>query len=355
MPKEQQITVTCGSIKREYLVVYRDDPPERAEAVHFFQEHAASLFPSMEIPLEVEEMPIKDANAYLRRHPIQEKWTLLTVSGENPIHDDDLARLQHLSEIRHVKIFSNKITDAGVKHLLCLRNLTHLVLYSNRVTDDCLKVIRTMHSLTSLDMQMASKVSREAVLATVDAMPWLVDAWPPPDPVRLAECQRRSQLSRPAPSNQVDQPQPITALRYVDLSRKPLPRPLAELFEKDDIERLDMIHCGLEVLPEAIGRLTQLRTLYANWGRLTDLPSSIGLLTNLEALWLNDNRLTGLPSSFRGLSRLKKLSLDDNQLVHFPPAILDLIQLEELRMSGNRVSTLPNEIGNLTELRILSL
>jgi len=84
MPREQTITVTRGSVRREYLVVYRDDPPERAEAVRFFQEHADSLFPSMAIPPEVEEMPIQEANAYLRRHRIQEQWDLLTVAGEDP-------------------------------------------------------------------------------------------------------------------------------------------------------------------------------------------------------------------------------------------------------------------------------
>src|SRR5262249_5389308 len=274
------------------------------------------------------------ANAYLRRHPIEERWSLLTVGRDSLIHDGDLIRLRHLQEITHVKLSSDRITDAGVKHLLLLPHLTHLLVYSSRVTDESLGVIRQLRSLVSLDIQASPNVSREAALAAIEAMPWLQDAWPPPDPVRLAECQRRSLLSRgdgaerSGPSGQRVQPARETPLRYVDFARRPLARPPAELFEKDDIERLDFIHCGLEELPDAIGRLTQLRTLYANWDRLTKLPDTIGRLVNLEALWLNNNQLTALPTSFRLLTGLKKLALDDNRLDRFPEAILELKQLE---------------------------
>jgi hypothetical protein len=85
MPREQQITVAGGTVRREYLVVYRDDPPERAEAVRFFREHAECLFPAIAIPREVERMPIEEANAHLRRHPIQEQWSLLTIGRQSPI------------------------------------------------------------------------------------------------------------------------------------------------------------------------------------------------------------------------------------------------------------------------------
>ncbi|HYT87588.1 MAG TPA: leucine-rich repeat domain-containing protein [Gemmataceae bacterium] len=361
MPREQQITVTRGTVRREYVVVYRDDPPERHEAVQFFQKHADCLFPDMAVPPEVAAMPIKEANAYLRRHPVQERWSLLTIGRQDPIRDADLARLRHLPEISHVKIFSDQITDAGVKHLLFLDCLSCLVLDSNRVSDECLKDIRTMRSLVALDLQAASGLSREAVLAVVEAMSWLQDAWPPPDPVRLAECQRRSRLSQGIPSGQ-PVPQPATEpprsgepLRYVDLSRRPVPRLPDELFSKDDVWRLDLISCGVEVLPDAIGNLTRLRTLYVNWGRLTELPGTMGQLTSLEAMWLNDNRLNGLPDSVRRLTGLKKLALDNNLLEQFPEAILELKQLEELRLTGNRMFLLPDGIGNLTELRILSL
>src|SRR6516164_6818703 len=102
MPRETQITVTHGAVWREYTVVFRDDPPERAEAVRFFQEHADSLFPDMSTPPEVNEMPIEEANAYLRRHPIKEQWFQLTIGRKNPVRDEDLSRLRYLPEISQV-------------------------------------------------------------------------------------------------------------------------------------------------------------------------------------------------------------------------------------------------------------
>jgi len=359
MPREHLITSTCGDVRREYVLVYEDDSPERAEAVHFFQENGDCLFPSMDIPLEVKGMPIEQANAYLRQHPIQERWCSLNIDRQSAIRDDDLARLRHLPEIRRVKISSNHITDAGIKHLLALAALDHLLLYSDQITDKCLSYIRTIRTLVALDLQAAPNISREAVLALVNEMPSLQDVWPPPDPVRLAECQRRNRLSRNdqpghvvGPSRQADLSGP---LRYVDFARRPLPRPPADLFDTDDIERLDLLKCGLEVLPDAIGNLTRLRTLYASWGRLTKLPTTIGRLTALEVLWLNDNQLTELPSSFSSLASLKSLSLDNNLLNEFPKAVLELKQLEQLRMTDNRMSALPERIGDLTELRSLSL
>ena len=361
MPREETLSVTTGGVRREYRVVYRDDSPERAEAVAFFREHAECLFPAMRIPDEATGMPIREANVYLRRHPIERQWSLLRIGRQNPIGDDDLARLRHLPELDHVQISSDRITDAGVEHLIHLPAMTHLGIFSAGVTDACLRVIRTLRSLRSLDLQASPNLSRAAVLAAVEAMPWLRDAWPPPDPVRLAECRRRSELSRGAETEQpnvrtgAEVANPKGSLRFVDLSRQPTARLPADLFATDDIGRLDLISCGVEGLPDDIGNLTQLRTLYANWCRLTELPDTLGRLVALEDLWLNNNELTRLPDSFVRLLRLKNLSLDANRLGRFPEAILRLTRLEELRLTDNGIAVLPEEVGGLTELRSLSL
>jgi Leucine-rich repeat (LRR) protein len=360
MPREEKLTFTSGGVRREYRVVYQDDSPERAEAVAFFREHAECLFPAMRIPDEVSGMPIREANEYLRRHPIEEQWSLLRIGRQNPISDDDLARLRHLPELDHVQISSDRITDAGVEHLVYLPSMTHLGIFSAGITDACLRVIRTLRSLRSLDLQASPNLSRAAVLAAVDAMPWLQDAWPPPDPARLARCRQRHELSRqaeeqPDARTEAEVANPNGSLRYVNLSRQPMIRLPADLFATDDIWRLDLISCGVEVLPDDIGNLTQLRTLYANWCRLTELPETLGRLTALEDLWLNNNQLTRLPDAFARLLRLKKLSLDANRLGRFPEAVLRLTRLEELRLTDNGIAVLPDEIGGLTELRSLSL
>ena len=225
----------------------------------------------MVIPSEVDHLSIEEANACFRRHPIQERWSILTIGHQSAINDTDLARLQHIPEIGHVKVFSDQITDAGVKHLLQLSGLTHLVLYSSGVTDECLTDIKKMKSLVSLDVQSASGISRTAVLNSINDMPWLQDAWPPPDPAHLAECQRRSGLSqvgRNDPSQ--TSPPSSTPLRFVNLSHKPMKRPPDEVFNRDDIYRLDLIDCGVEMLPDEIGNLTEL----PNYGRFT--PTGVG-------------------------------------------------------------------------------
>jgi Leucine-rich repeat (LRR) protein len=361
MPREELIEVTSGDVRRDYRVFYQDDSPERAEAVQFFQQHAECLFPTMALPDEVDGMPIEEANAYLRRHPFQEQWSLLRIGRKNVICDDDLARLRHLPELDHVQISSDRITDAGVEHLVHLPALTRLGIYSAGVTDACLRAIRTLRSLRSLDLQASPNLSRASVLAAVDAMPWLQDVWPPPDPVRLAMCRQRSERSRESDANPAHVCGPVEPsgsghpLRFVDLSRRPMVRPPADLFTTDDIWRLDMIHCGVEALPDEIGNLTRLRTLYANWCRLRELPDTLGRLTALEDLWLNNNQLTRLPDALGDLVRLKQLCLDTNQLGRFPGALLRLRCLEELRLAGNGIAVLPEELGNLTELRSLSL
>ncbi|MBA4192546.1 MAG: hypothetical protein C0467_31650 [Planctomycetaceae bacterium] len=178
MPRENQIEVTTGGVRREYHLIYEDDSPERTEAVKFFQEHTECLFPSMNYPEEVANMPIEAANAYLREHPFQEQWSLLRIGHQNPISDDDLARLRYLPELDHVQISSDRITDTGIEHLVHLPALTRLGVYSASVTNACLRIIRTLRSLQSLDIQVSPNVSRAAVLAAVDAMPWLRDAYP---------------------------------------------------------------------------------------------------------------------------------------------------------------------------------
>lgn len=144
-------------------------------------------------------------------------------------------------------------------------------------------------------------------------------------------------------------------LRFVDLSGQRLQQLPANLFATDDIWRLDLIQSGIEEIPEEIGRLTRLRTLYANYCRLTSVPKSLGRLTGLEDLWLNDNLLTGLPDEVRHLALLKNLALDKNRFGCLPACVRSLRRLENLRVTDNAITELPEWIGELGWLSNLSL
>lgn len=167
--------------ERVYTVWYTDDSRERLEAVRFFRKSAACLFPAMGLPAEVEGMPFRKANDYLRQHPFQERWSLLSIKQGNPICDNDLLRLQYLPELQAVHVFRADISDEGVKCLLLLRGIERLVLYSDKVTDGCLRFIRQMKSLRSLDLQGSPGVSRSAFHKVVRSLPEKLESWPPPD------------------------------------------------------------------------------------------------------------------------------------------------------------------------------
>jgi hypothetical protein len=178
MPRAQEIAVTRDDLRRTYVVWYADDPPARLEAIAFFRA-AGDLFPAMNFPREVEEMPIDEANRYLKSHPVQEQWDGLTLVGH--ISDGDLARLQHVRELRRVQLFGSNVSNGGLKHLLWLDRIESLVLYSERLTDACLESIRQMPSLRTLDMQGCPHVSCSAFEKAVLSLP-RIEASYAPDP-----------------------------------------------------------------------------------------------------------------------------------------------------------------------------
>ena len=86
-------------------------------------------------------------------------------------------------------------------------------------------------------------------------------------------------------------------------------------------------------MPDWIGELATLATLYLDGPRLRSLPDALGRLTALTSLGLCDIGLTELPSCIGQLSAL------DSLWVTNAPNLL----------------TLPPEIGALTNLRHLAL
>nr|KAJ0190732.1 hypothetical protein LSAT_V11C800444690 [Lactuca sativa] len=86
------------------------------------------------------------------------------------------------------------------------------------------------------------------------------------------------------------------------------------------LERLDLSGCLNGTIPEAFGRLTNLRVLLLMSSSLTGpIPESLGRLRYLEELYLSDNRLTGPIPTFLG--NLSRLDLSYNQLNGPHPSI----------------------------------
>jgi hypothetical protein len=112
---------------------------------------------------------------------------------------------------------------------------------------------------------------------------------------------------------------------------------------------------GLPALPQGIGRLTSLKTLFLSRNCLTALPECISELTSLETLFLSGNRLSVLPDGLGGLTSLSSLDLAGNPLTAFPEAIVRLRALEDLNLSQTQIAELPEGIGDLTGLVALNM
>ena len=111
----------------------------------------------------------------------------------------------------------------------------------------------------------------------------------------------------------------------------------------------------LTALPEAIGQLTGLQTLFLSGNQLTALPEAIGQLTGLQTLFLSGNQLTALPEAIGQLRSVRTLDLSGNQLTALPEAIGQLTGLQTLFLSGNQLTALPEAIGQLRSVRTLDL
>ena len=103
----------------------------------------------------------------------------------------------------------------------------------------------------------------------------------------------------------------------------------------------------LTVLPEDIGNLTSLASLYMEWNYITVLPESFSALTNLFNLVISNNLLTSLPEDFGNLTNLFFLDLGYNQISSIPESIGDLPNIMYFWIFDNQLSQLPESICNL--------
>jgi len=108
---------------------------------------------------------------------------------------------------------------------------------------------------------------------------------------------------------------------------------------------------ALQKLPDGIGQLTYLESLYVQFNQLQQLPVTIGNLFNLKDLKLGGNNLRRIPKEIGNLSNLEILTLWDNNLTELPSEIGKLKQLMGLDISHNPLKELPDEITELTNLQ----
>lgn len=150
-----------------------------------------------------------------------------------------------------------------------------------------------------------------------------------------------------------------------------------EIFDlADSLEVLNLSGNALDSLPLDLGRLHQLRVLFASYNRFTTLPEglrgcaqleTVGFRANritdfdaavlpptLRALILTDNQLTHVPAGLGQFKRLQKLMLSGNGLTALPPELLDCQQLALLRVAVNQLNEWPSWLAELPQLAWLA-
>jgi hypothetical protein len=121
------------------------------------------------------------------------------------------------------------------------------------------------------------------------------------------------------------------------------------------VQRVDICHNHLSVLPGNIGYCVSLETLNIFNNRLTALPDSIGKCVRLNTLSADINDLTTLPDSICGCLALKYLEVNKNKLISLPENIGQCVSLRWISASWNKLTFIPQSIGQCGKLEWLKV
>ena len=118
---------------------------------------------------------------------------------------------------------------------------------------------------------------------------------------------------------------------------------------------LDLSHNHFVGLPEVVCQLVELKELFLNHNKVSQLPEQTSNLSKLETLHLQVNHLQSLPDCVCSLTALQYLNAEDNQIEVIPSNIGQLKQLRTLHLKCNNIAQLPHTITDLTMLEELHL
>lgn len=107
------------------------------------------------------------------------------------------------------------------------------------------------------------------------------------------------------------------------------------------LRELHLINCGIKAVPETIGKLKELHTLYLNNNPLECFPLATCKLPKLERLYLEECGLSALPEGLGGFEALKSIELSRNQFTRIPKALQSIRPLDGVYLCGNIIKEFP--------------
>ncbi|WP_299459516.1 leucine-rich repeat domain-containing protein [uncultured Microscilla sp.] len=122
------------------------------------------------------------------------------------------------------------------------------------------------------------------------------------------------------------------------------------------LRSLELSHINYKNLPIEIQQLRHIKQLGINFSHFMDEKDTlkkISHLAKLESLYLHSCSLFDLPKEISLLKSLHTLSLENNELDEFPAELAQLPQLKRLSLRDNQLTELPDHIGALKNLEML--
>jgi len=121
------------------------------------------------------------------------------------------------------------------------------------------------------------------------------------------------------------------------------------------LTELHLINCGIKAVPETIGKLKELHTLYLNKNPLECFPLAICNLPKLERLHLEECGLSALPEGLGGFEALKSIELSRNKLTRIPEALQLIATLTSVYLCGNSIEEFPRPDDISTEWKVVDI
>jgi hypothetical protein len=126
--------------------------------------------------------------------------------------------------------------------------------------------------------------------------------------------------------------------------------------EEYDMEHgsLDMNNLQLQVVPEELTELENIRSLILSGNVLSELPPFMYEWSSLVILDISYNAISCLPSTIENWTSLERLDVSHNRLVSLPTSLVKLRSLRELFVDNNEITEVPVELCGCRSLEILS-